>query len=245
MNEFSTKCKEELNYYVYALVDPRNDKIFYIGKGCGDRFFAHCNDAINEDNESLKLNLIRELISSGGQVKHYIIRHKLTEKESLIVESVLIDFLTYPQFNHESLLTNIASGHHQWDRGIKTVDEIESIYDCEKIVPNEKDHLLLVSLNKTFDLARKNENNVNLYDITRKSWAISKHKAPHINYVLGIYRGIVRSVIKVSHFSWILEGNSRERCCFEGDILTDSPYLNKDVSDYPFGQGGAITYINL
>lgn len=25
--------------------------------------------------------------------------------------------------------------------------------------------------------------------------------------------------------------------------MTDSPYLNKDVSDYPFGSGGAVTYI--
>lgn len=245
MTEFSTKCKEELGYYVYALVDPRDNRIFYIGKGCGDRVFAHCNVAINDDDESLKLNLIREILASKQQVKHYILRHKLTEDEALIVESVLIDFLTYPEFNHESLLTNIVSGHHQWDRGIKTVEEIAAIYDCEKIVPNEKDHLLLVSLNKTFDLARKNDDNVDLYDITRKSWAIAKYKAPQINYVLGVYQGIVRSVIKVKRFSWILDGNNRERCCFEGDMLTDSPYLNKDVSDYPFGQRGAIRYINL
>lgn len=36
---------------------------------------------------------------------------------------------------------------------------------------------------------------------------------------------------------------SKERCCFHGTLIADSPYLNKDVSDYPFGSGGAIRYI--
>ena len=35
----------------------------------------------------------------------------------------------------------------------------------------------------------------------------------------------------------------KPRFAFEGDIITDSPYLNRDVSDYPFGSGGAVTYI--
>ena len=47
------------------------------------------------------------------------------------------------------------SGHHQWDEGIKTVDEISSIYDCEKIKVNPSERLLLVSLNRTFDDANK------------------------------------------------------------------------------------------
>lgn len=46
------------------------------------------------------------------------------------------------------------SGHHQWDEGIKTVDEISSIYDCEKIKVNPSGRLLLVSLNRTFDDAK-------------------------------------------------------------------------------------------
>lgn len=244
MTEFTEKCKEELAYYVYALVDPRTDKIFYIGKGSGNRIFDHCNDAISEDDESLKLNLIREIIAEGFKVKHYILRHKLSEKESLIVESVLIDFLTYPEFNNESLLTNIASGHHQWDRGVKTVEEIEATYDCIKITPNQDDHILLVSLNRTFDLARKRNDDIDIYQITRHAWAISKQKAKHINYVLGVYRGIVRSVVRVTGYNWV-KYNNRERCSFEGELMLDSSYLNTDVRDYPFGSGAAIRYINL
>ena len=245
MTEFSQNCIEELGFYVYALVDPRTDKVFYIGKGCGNRVFAHCNCAINEDYESLKFNLIREIIAEGYKVKHYILRHKLSEKESLLVESVLIDFLTYPEFNNESLLTNIVSGHHQWDRGIKTVEEIGATYDCKKIEPNPQDHILLVSLNRTFDLARKRNDDIDLYKITRRSWAISKYKAEKIDYVLGVYRGIVRSVIKVNDHSMVKDENNRDRCDFTGNMVYDSAYLNTDVSDYPFGSRGAIRYINL
>ena len=245
MDQFSQKSIEEIGSYAYALVDPRTDKIFYIGKGCGNRVFDHCNDAINDDDESLKLNLIREIIAEGLKVKHYILRHKLSDAEAILVESVFIDFLTYPEFNNESLLTNIVSGHHQWDRGIKTVDEIEAIYNCQKIAPNPNDRILLVSLNRTFDLARKRNDDIDLYKITRRSWAISRDKAKKIDYVLGVYRGVVRSVLKVDDYSVVRNEKNRDRCDFVGNMVYDSKYLNTDVSDYPFGNRGAIRYINL
>lgn len=246
MTELSVNSQEQLGAYVYALVDPRSDKVFYVGKGNGNRVFDHCNFAIkDEDAESLKLSLIREIIAEGLNVKHYILRHKLSNNEALIVESVLIDFLTYPEFNNESMLTNIVSGHHQWDRGIKTVGEIEAIYDCKQISPDPNDHMLLVSLNRTFDLARKRNDDIDLYEITRRAWIVAKNKAKQVNYVLGIHRGIVRSVIKVSGYSWEKDGKNKDRCAFVGELVDDSPYLNKKVDDYPFGSGGAITYINL
>ena len=245
MTELSVNSQEQLGAYVYALVDPRSDKVFYVGKGNGNRVFDHCNFALKEDHESLKLNLIREIVAEGLNVKHYILRHKLSDAEALIVESVLIDFLTYPEFNNESMLTNIVSGHHQWDRGIKTVGEIEAIYDCKQISPDPKDHMLLVSLNKTFDLARKRNDDIDLYEITRRAWIVAKYKAKQVNYVLGVHRGIVRSVIKVSGYSWEKDGKNKDRCAFVGELVEDSPYLNKKVDDYPFGSGGAITYINI
>ena len=253
MEKFSNKTIEELGFYVYALIDPRDSKIFYIGKGCGNRIFQHCKAAIKEKNESLKLNRIRDIIKSGAQVNHYILRHKLTEEEAFQIESALIDFLTYPQFNTEQTLTNIASGHHQWDEGIKTVFEISSLYDCEKIDidNNDKGKLLLVSLNKSYDNARAKGvyKRPDIYEKTRKYWPIAKQKAGEISHVLGVYHGIVRAVLKVKNVAFVDYDDEKNvkfrkaRCCFNGFLEENSPYLNKDVSDYPFGSGGSVRYI--
>ncbi len=250
---FSQKVIESIGYYVYALVDPRDSKIFYIGKGCGDRVFQHVECALNTNDKSLKLDTIREIKQSGYEVKHYILRHNLTEQEAFLVESTLIDFLTYPDFNLETTLTNIAAGHHQWEDGIKTVQEINLIYNCAKIVPAPDETLLLVSLNRTFDYKKAKKTpdvyvRPSLYDATRKYWRISKNRINSIKYVLGVYKGIVRSVYEPTQW---FETNVDEkgnpykhtRYYFEGKEIADSPYLNKSVEDFPFGTGQAVRYI--
>ena len=247
---FSQKVKEALAYYVYALVDPRDKRIFYIGKGQGDRLFQHAEAAVEGDEQTLKLNTIRSIIKEGLQVEYFVLRHNLTEEAAYLVESALIDMLTYPGFNSENQLTNLVAGHHQWDEGIKSVEELNSIYDCEKIVNGEPGRLLLVSLNKTYNqtCACGVYQRPDIYESTRKYWAISPSRARDIDYVLGVYRGIVRCVIKVQSYSWTNVADDgmpfrKARCCFDGQICPDSPYLNKDVSDYPFGSGGAVRYI--
>lgn len=44
--QFSAKTQEELKSYVYVLIDPRDNKIFYVGKGVGNRVFFHVNQAL-------------------------------------------------------------------------------------------------------------------------------------------------------------------------------------------------------
>ncbi len=250
INTFDQRTIEALAYYVYALVDPRDNKIFYIGKGKGNRVFQHAKDALNEEDESLKLDKIRSILQEGKQVNLYILRHNLTEDVAYIVESTLIDLLTYSKFNKINQLTNIVAGHHQWDEGIKDVDEINAIYNCSKININHGDTLLLVSLNRSFNQAKANGvyRRLDIYEATRKYWKISKNAPHEVKYVLGVYKGVVRSVIEVNSWHWTTvaeDGTTfdKERCVFEGKLIEDSPYLNKDISDYPFGSGGAVRYI--
>lgn len=253
MRQFSNKVIEELGYYVYALIDPRDNKIFYIGKGCGNRVFQHCLAAIQEDDETLKLDTIRAILNSKLEVGHYILRHKLSKEVALQMESLLIDVLTYPVFNTEHVLANIKSGYHQWDEGIKTTDEIGVIYECEKINidSNDKGHILLVSLNRSYDStkAKIGYQRIDIYQKTRKYWSISYSRAKEIHYVLGVYHGIVRAVLNVSGYTWTRIDDElgsefkHERCCFEGVLDDHSPYMNKDVTDYRFGSGGAFRYV--
>ena len=154
IHQFNQNTIEALAYYVYALVDPRDNRIFYIGKGKGNRVFQHAKDSLNEDYQSLKLDIIRSILSEGKEVGLYILRHNLDEETAYIVESVLIDMLTYNKFNKMNILTNIVAGYHQWDEGIKDVNEINTIYNCDKIDIRQGDTLLLVSLNKKLSLSK-------------------------------------------------------------------------------------------
>lgn len=248
---FSQKVQEELEYYVYCLVDPRNQKIFYIGKGVGNRVFAHACDALDEEYSSTnKIDKIREIIKSGNTVKHYIIRHKLSEEDAFTVESVLIDLLTYQAFNTDSLLTNIVAGHHQWDEGIKTINEINQLYDCEPLQLQKGHKLLMVNLNRSYIQKRADGLKVrpDLYEITRGNWHVSKSNADQVDYVLGVYKGVVRIVIKpTSKWKEVKDDSSKSRRYnIEGlidDKVGNSLYLNKDVTSYPFPSGGAVRYI--
>lgn len=247
---FKQSVIEGLKCYVYALVDPRDKRIFYVGKGTGNRVYQHAQAALVDYSQSLKLSTIREIKDLGLDVDYYVIRHNLTEQEAYLVESSIIDLLTYPEFNKENILTNIVSGHHQWNEGIKTDTEINILYDCPKIEPIPGDRLLLVSLNKSYNQSNATGiyRRANDYESARKYWKLSKDKADRVKYILGIYRGIVRIVIDVKGKSLcpVAEDGTvfkEPRFAFVGEIVSDSPYLNTDVTDYPFGSGGAITYI--
>lgn len=172
MQEFQPAVIEALKYYVYCLVNPRDNKIFYIGKGKGNRVFQHAKDSLNENDQSLKLDIIRSILREGKQVGLFILRHNLTEETAFVVESVLIDLLTYPKFNKTNQLANIVAGHNQWDEGIKSIEEINAIYNCDKIDVNNGDTLLLVSLNRSFNQAKADGvyRRVDIYEATRKYW---------------------------------------------------------------------------
>ena len=116
-------------------------------------------------------------------------------------------------------------------------------FEVKKLQTNNSKQLLKVLM-----MQRLTEY-ISVYEKTHRYWAIAKSRASQINYIEGVYHGIVRSVLKVEGHEWAFcddESNvsfGKERCCFRGVLTMDSPYLNKDVSDYPFGSGGAIRYI--
>lgn len=60
---FSVATKNTLGYYVYALIDPLNNSVFYIGKGVNDRVFRHEQE---DDRIEKEKNLrIRKIKNSG------------------------------------------------------------------------------------------------------------------------------------------------------------------------------------
>lgn len=240
MKEFSQFTKESLKYYVYFLVDPNDGKIFYVGKGKDNRVFEHVACSINTEIGDEKLDLIRKIHKKGQEVKHFIVRHGLDEETAYTVESVLIDLLTYNRFPDIAKISNIVAGHHQWFKGIKTVEEIESLYCNQPLkIEDIKHNILVININKTYNI--NNERHPNIYEATRKSWRLSESKIKKIELVMSEYKGVIRAIFKPE--KWIKEG---DRFMFEGYEITDKSitdiYLHKSTPPKKMGSRNPIRY---
>lgn len=193
-------------YYVYRLIDPRTFRIFYVGKGSGDRVFQHVKDVkslIGKDNDavSLKSQQIAEILACGKQVISIIHRWGLTENEAFEVEAALID--AYPG------LTNIQSGHDA-ERGAITIEDFERFVLATDYEEPLEDYVLIkTSVNAI-------QANGSLYDATRMSWRASLEKARKYKYVLSVISGIVREVYEAS---WYREESGR--IAFNGEVSTN------------------------
>ena len=58
---FTPEVAEKLKTYVYRLIDPRNGETFYVGKGQGNRVFAHIREQVDDVDPSNKLRRIRDI----------------------------------------------------------------------------------------------------------------------------------------------------------------------------------------
>lgn len=96
------QVSDELQQYVYALVDPSTQVPFYVGKGRGLRHAAHLADALDTVDEpgievSRKRAKIRSLLERGLEPEVWILRYGLSDREYTAVEAAAIDLLmTFP-----------------------------------------------------------------------------------------------------------------------------------------------------
>ncbi len=218
VKEFSNAVCERIGFYVYILKDPRNDTIFYVGKGKGNRIFQHVLCALENETENDKYNLVREILSSGNVVEHYILRHGLEEKLAFEIESTVIDLLGIEN------LTNSVKGHDTWERGLKTVDEVFQHYDAKAVTFEEP--CIIININRLYtrDISAQK-----LYDSTRASWIVGI-KRDRAKYAIASYRGLVREVYEIE--KWQPNGDRWE---FVGKVAADKirdKYLNQSLENY-------------
>lgn len=102
--EWRPGVEKNLGYYVYLLIDPRADWIFYVGKGTGSRCFSHVREARKTTRDSKddyeKLATIRVIEDSGRKVRIEILRHGLTEAEAFHLESAAMDLLGFSDLDN-------------------------------------------------------------------------------------------------------------------------------------------------
>ena len=160
--KFSPETATRLGHYVYALVDPRDETIFYVGKAsANNRAFDHLKA---KKGESDKLKRIREIKAFGKPPRVEILRYGLgSPAESFNVESAIIDAIGLQN------LTNEIRGQGI-DRGRKTASEVEELYGSKPVAVEHlpgRERYMLFFLNKTYSPTQSEQEK---YDSTRQFW---------------------------------------------------------------------------
>ena len=205
MLKFSANTIKSLQYYVYGLRYPDDEKnYFYIGKGKGNRVFSHINQKTRRSIKDPKFDIIEPLRKIGGPEVD-IIRHGLNEKEALLLEAALIDVFNVKQ------ITNKVKGIDSDKFGIMSIKNIESNY-------KGKDFTLGVSavcfkINQAW---HKNMDEEHLYNKTRGNWALNLKRAEKAEYGIGVHNGVIRGIYKICNWEKGRSSTRSHRYFFNG-----------------------------
>lgn len=236
---------EKLGYYVYLYVDPRDEKVFYIGKGKGER----CLDHLLEDDDHPKVNRIREILDAGLEPKIEILAHGIaTSEEAYLVEAAAIDLIGLKE------LTNKVTGHNSLLYGRKSLKELEVFYcPMNADIP---DPVVLIRIN---ELYRNGMSAQELYDATRGVWILSLERARGAKYAFAVFEGIVKEVYepelwqdaRVDSYETrkdLTPEDGKGRIEFIGKLALEairSKYIDKSVANsFVFGSQNPCKYIN-
>lgn len=236
---------EKLGYYVYLYVDPRDGKVFYIGKGKGER----CLDHLFEDDDHPKVKRIREIFAAGLEPRIEILAHGIgTSDEAYLVEAAAIDLIGLKE------LTNKVVGHNSLLYGRKSLKDLEIYYSPVHIeIP---DPVILIRINQLY---RNGMTATELYEATRGVWKLDLGRASGANYVFAVFEGIVKEVYEpqgwqpASTAGYVTRTNLAQedvegRIEFVGKVAAEnirSRYIDKSVAkDFPQGSQNPCKYIN-
>ena len=105
-----------MSYYVYELIDPRDDSVFYVGKGKKGRIDQHEVEAA-KGRQSRKCDRIREIEADGRKIVKRKVSHHKDEVEAYDAEIERIDFYGLAS------LTNMQSGGGRKSTGPTTYED--------------------------------------------------------------------------------------------------------------------------
>lgn len=235
ITSFPPEVAAILKYYVYRLIDPRNGETFYVGKGQGNRVFAHiAAEQKKLEGDGLmdnKLQRIHAIHLAGFKVAHVIHRHGMDEETAFAVEAALIE--AYPG------LANIVGGVGSNENGVMHADQIIRRYSAEEAKFQHNELLILVpgsALERT------------LYEATRYAWVINKFRAEKAEVILAVVHGLIMGAFVAKKWMEATPANfpGREeapgRFGFEGEEAPDNIkklYVGKRVPDEYCKKGAA------
>lgn len=233
-----------LGHYVYALRDPRDGRIFYVGKGVRNRAYDHVANAANGD--SAKNRTIRDIQSQGLSVEHLFIRTNIADDEqAFMVEAAVLDALKAANIRPD----NDQGGHISGGCGLSTVRDRVAELSNDPAPPLEPGTIVFI-INK---LWRRGMPDMELYNRTRGSWVIGENTRSNARIVLGVAQGTIRSAYVINRSRAEEDGErfkngwlkapggrgKRNRWKFTGDVdhRLSEKYVGKNIASRLGRQG--------
>jgi len=160
LKSFSKLTKDRLDNYVYALVGPDNNEVFYVGRGKDNRGFQHLKNKAKSESEKTKI--IAGIRARGKEPRLDIIRYGLNEKTAIEVESAIIDTIGLDK------LSNSIRGKDTSKGRTKAEDLNIQLGGKHLNIEDINDNVILFFCHNS--LAKNND----IYDSTRQFWPLSQ-----------------------------------------------------------------------
>lgn len=195
--QFRPDEADALGIYVYALWDPRDRKVFYVGKGVRNRLFDHFNEAeaaaSGQRNLSAKLRRIIEIWEEDLDVKWHIIRRNIFDDQAAEqIEAAVLDALAISQ---NGLLLNEVSGAGKMNHGALSEEEVAALAARLVDPVGAYEAVFVLSIQNALAAGRSP------YDATRSAWPVS-HTFRQMQGALavGLQNGVSKIVCDIG--SW-------------------------------------------
>lgn len=218
-------------YYVYVLVDPTDESVFYVGKGSRQRLLMHGREAdliLDARPRSSKVRRIRAIREAGHEPRVDVVRHGLDEPQALLVEAALIDCLDG--------LTNAVEGHGS-EQGRKPLPEYVARYGAPPVA-SDAPPVVLIRVGRWREMVEEMELGVwrhgngyrpgisldELVDSARGWWKISPRTIQQrgIRHAVAVYDGVTRTLMEIG--SWIQRDDGRR--AFTATPILDGPMFD-------------------
>jgi len=214
-----TEVAEAIGYYVYALRDPRDGHIFYVGKGQGGRVLSHVREAgLNPKSERAKLKRIHDIEAADRCVEHLFLRtHLASDEEALSIEQAVID-----DYKASGIpLTNLVSGHDSSTHGLASVETVIAELTATT-APGSTEPTLFFVINKSWS---RDMGEDDVYFYTSGHWLVGADARSKARYAFGVAHGIIRGVYIIeSWFPSEQEGEER-RWGFRGRLAPEMAHF--------------------
>jgi hypothetical protein len=207
---------ENLRSYVYALIDPRSERIFHVGAGTGDDCFAHLGDARRGGDDGAPRATIREIEAAGQRVRIDVLRHGMDPATAESVAAAVGEALGFAD----------RRGGDRSPAGRASVGDLNRMYGAKPVTIDPDHRVLLI---RTPSACRRGPDHQR-YEMTRGWWRAGARRE-RAEWAFAVDEGVIQAVYRIDGWEPARAGN---RWGFRGhrDHAMERIYLHGDVSEY-------------